>query len=143
MTLPSLDDVQSALAEQRLREEQEIWITTVRADGQPQASPVGFLWDGSAFLILTDPKSQKLRNLRANPKLALHLEIDRQAESDGGVLTLEGTATLDPNPIRDEEAATYAEKYADAIRSAGMTPEEAFAELSAVIRVRPSRTRAY
>lgn len=141
--LPSLDETESALAEQRLREEQEIWITTVRADGQPQSSPVGFLWDGSAFLILTDPNSQKVRNLRRNPKLALHLDIDRQAASDGGVLTLEGTASLDPNPIGDEEAATYAEKYAEALRSAQMTPEQAFAELSAVIRVRPTRTRAY
>lgn len=143
MTLPGLDDRQRAHPEQRLRDEQEIWITTIRADGQPQASPVGFLWDGTSFLILTAPTSQKVRNLRANPRIALHLEIDRQAENDGGVLTLEGTARLDGDPISDEEAKTYAAKYADALRSAQMTAEDAFAELSTVIRVTPTRVRAY
>lgn len=143
MTLPGLDDRQRTHSEQRLRDEQEIWITTIRADGQPQASPVGFLWDGTSFLILTAPTSQKVRNLRANPRIALHLEIDRQAENDGGVLTLEGTARLDGDPISDEEAKTYAAKYADALRSAQMTAEDAFAELSTVIRVTPTRVRAY
>ncbi len=143
MALPALDDRQSARAERRLRDEQEIWITTIRADGQPQASPVGFLWDGSSFLILTAPTSQKVRNLRANPRVALHLDIDRQAEDNGGVLTLEGTAMLDGDPMSEEEAEIYAEKYAEALRSAQMTAEEAFAELSAVIRVTPTRTRAY
>jgi PPOX class probable F420-dependent enzyme len=143
MTLPGLDDRQSTRPEQRLRDEQEIWITTIRSDGQPQASPVGFLWDGTSFLILTAPRSQKVRNLRGNPRVALHLDIDRQAEEGGGVLTLEGTARLDGDPMSDEEAATYAEKYADALRSAQMTAEEAFAELSAVIRVTPTRVRAY
>lgn len=143
MTLPGLDHRQRAHPEQRLRDEQEIWITTIRADGQPQASPVGFLWDGTSFLILTAPTSQKVRNLRANPRIALHLEIDRQAENDGGVLTLEGTARLDGDPISDEEAKTYAAKYADALRSAQMTAEDAFAELSTVIRVTPTRVRAY
>jgi PPOX class probable F420-dependent enzyme len=143
MTLPGLDDRQRTHPEQRLRDEQEIWITTIRADGQPQASPVGFLWDGTSFLILTAPTSQKVRNLRANPRIALHLEIDRQAENDGGVLTLEGTARLDGDPISDEEAKTYAAKYADALRSAQMTAEDAFAELSTVIRVTPTRVRAY
>lgn len=33
-------------AERRLREERIAWLTTVRADGQPQSVPVWFLWDG-------------------------------------------------------------------------------------------------
>ena len=38
-------------AERRLREEQIIWLTTVRSDGQPQSVPVWFFWDGEKFLI--------------------------------------------------------------------------------------------
>ena len=143
MTLPGLDDERDARAQQRLRHEQEIWITTVRSDGQPQASPVGFLWDGTSFLILSQPGSQKVRNLRGNPYVALHVEIDRQAEHDGGVVTLEGTAGLDPDPITEQDATVYAEKYEQVMRSAGLTPEELFAEYSAVIRVRPRRARVY
>lgn len=40
-----------ARAERRLREEEIAWLTTVRADGQPQSVPVWFLWDGDTFLI--------------------------------------------------------------------------------------------
>ena len=143
MTLPGLDDERDARAQQRLRHEQEVWMTTVRSDGQPQASPVGFLWDGTGFLVLSRPGSQKVRNLRGNASVALHLEIDQRAEDDGGVVTLEGTASLDPDPIGEQEAAVYLEKYEEAMRSAGLTPEELFAEYSAVIRVEPTRIRVY
>ncbi|WP_426242139.1 pyridoxamine 5'-phosphate oxidase family protein [Nocardioides sp. LHG3406-4] len=107
--LPGLDDQATAHAEQRLLYEQEIWITTVRPDGRPQASPVGFLWDGASFLILSQPESQKVRNLRGNPHVALHLEIDRQAERDGGVVTLEGVAELDPEPIGERDRRVHGE----------------------------------
>jgi PPOX class probable F420-dependent enzyme len=143
MTLPGIDEERTARAERRLRDEQEIWITTVRADGQPQASPVGFLWDGASFLILSQPDSQKVRNLSRNPRVALHLDIDREAEQDGGVITLEGDARLDPDPIGDHEAALYVEKYEEVMRWAELTPEALFADFSAVIRVTPSRTRVY
>ena len=37
-------------AEGQLREEGIAWLTTVRADGQPQSVPV-WLWAGGTFLI--------------------------------------------------------------------------------------------
>jgi PPOX class probable F420-dependent enzyme len=140
--LPDLDTDKRASAEQRLREETTLWLTTVRADGQPQASPVGFVWDGARFLIISDPGSPKVRNLRGNPKVALHLDLDKDA-SDGGVLTLEGVATLETGPPPDDEIAAYLDRHLDAIQAAGLTPAEAFAQLSAVIRVTPTRVRVY
>ena len=38
-------------AEERLRNEEIAWLTTVRPDGQPQSVPVWFLWDGEGFLV--------------------------------------------------------------------------------------------
>jgi len=38
-------------AERRLREEEIAWLTTVRADGQPQSVPVWFLWNNESFFI--------------------------------------------------------------------------------------------
>lgn len=38
-----LDSPAGAKADRRLRSEQILWLTTVRADGQPQSSPVWFL----------------------------------------------------------------------------------------------------
>lgn len=140
--LPGLDDVSNAHAEHRLRTEQEIWIVTVRRDGQPQASPVGFLWDGAEFLILSQPASPKVRNLRDNPRIALHLDIDRD-DGGGGVLTVEGLATVDNEPLPEDEAATYVEKYQDVMRMSGLTAKALFADYSTVIRVKPTRARAY
>ncbi|MEU6644127.1 pyridoxamine 5'-phosphate oxidase family protein [Saccharomonospora sp. NPDC046836] len=108
-----------------MRNEHEIWLTTVRSDGQPQASAVGFLWAGAELLILTDPHSQKIRNLNGNPKVALHLDIDRHSEQ-GGVVTLEGLAMLDAAPLSSDERTTYAQKYTDEIRAAELTPHDRY-----------------
>ena len=42
-------------AERRLREEAISWLTSVRADGQPQSLPVWFLWDGGLSLYAPKP----------------------------------------------------------------------------------------
>lgn len=43
-------------ADRRLREEEEVaWLTTVRADGQPQSVPAWFLWDGETFIVYSRP----------------------------------------------------------------------------------------
>jgi PPOX class probable F420-dependent enzyme len=68
-----------AHADRRLRSEQVAWLTTVRADGQPQSTPVWFLWDGETFLLYSQPGAQKVRNVTANPKVSLHLGDDGAA----------------------------------------------------------------
>ena len=60
-------------AERRLREEEVAWLTTVRADGQPQSVPLWFLWDGKAFLIYSQQDRQKLKNIGRNPRVGLNL----------------------------------------------------------------------
>src|SRR5450759_3940313 len=62
-----------ALIDQRLRSELIICLSTVRPDGRPHRVPVWFLWDGATFLIFSQPKDQKLRNLRHNPNVVLSL----------------------------------------------------------------------
>jgi len=45
-------------------------------DGFPRAIPIGFLWDGTRFVIGTATNSPKLRALRANPKVALTIDTN-------------------------------------------------------------------
>lgn len=142
MSLPNLHGERRARAEQRLREEKTIWLTTVRPDGQPQTSPVGFVWDGAGFLIISQPGAPKVRNLQSNAKVSLHLDTDREAD-DGGVLTIEGEGSVDATSLSQDEVSSYLDKYLEAMRADGFTPEEAFAEYSTVIRVTPTRARAY
>ncbi|HWC39819.1 MAG TPA: pyridoxamine 5'-phosphate oxidase family protein, partial [Acidimicrobiales bacterium] len=72
----------SAAAE-RLASTPLAWLTTVRRDGQPQSSYVWFHFDGTDILVASQPGTAKLRNIRGNPKVSLHLDGDGEG---GGVL---------------------------------------------------------
>ena len=123
---------------QRLQDEQIIWLTTVRADGTPQPTPVWFLWTNNAFLIFSQPAALKLRNIQNNPKVALNFHTD---EYGGNVVVFTGEAELDPNPVPTAERAAYLKKYAEGIKMIEMTPESMEAVFSAALRITPTRVR--
>jgi PPOX class probable F420-dependent enzyme len=129
-----------AHAERRLRSEPVVWLTTVRADGQAQASPVWFLWDGETFLLYSQPDAQKVRNLGANPKVALHLGDDGNG---GDVVSVEGTATVEPDTPRADRVDGYLDKYQVAIEALGYEPGPFARTYSLAIRVRPTRVRVW
>ena len=133
------EEAAGALAE-RLRAEGVIWITTVTPGGQPQSSPVWFLWDGDEFLVYAQPHSWKVRNIRANPRVSLHLDSD---EEGGQVVTFEGRAHIGEGDPLAHEAAAYLAKYREGIASIGMTPEQLGAEYATALRITPTRVRAY
>jgi PPOX class probable F420-dependent enzyme len=128
-----------ALAE-RLQTEQIAWITTVTADGQPQSSPVWFLWADDTFLVYAKPRSPKVRNIRVNPLVALHLNSD---DHGGRIVTFEGTARVSDSRSLAHEDTAYLEKYRDGIAGLGVTPEQLGAEFSTAILITPARVRVY
>ncbi|MCA9907348.1 MAG: TIGR03667 family PPOX class F420-dependent oxidoreductase [Anaerolineae bacterium] len=115
-----------------------MWFTTVRADGQPQPTPVWFIYDGTTFLIYSQPTAQKIRNLTANPKVALSITISADAEE---FLVIMGDAALDRSAPAPSQNAAYMRKYADSIPAINMTPESFDAMFSLAIRVTPTRIR--
>ena len=129
-----------AHADRRLRSEPVAWLTTVRADGQPQSTPVWFLWDGETFLLYSQPGAQKVRNVTANPKVSLHL-VDYAAGDD--VVAFEGTAAVEPGTPRADRVAAYLTKYQTAIEALGYEPGPFARTYSMAIRVRPTRVRAW
>jgi PPOX class probable F420-dependent enzyme len=46
-------------------------LATVDDQGRPQVNPVWFLWDGKSILLSIRPETQKYKNLRHNPHLAI------------------------------------------------------------------------
>jgi PPOX class probable F420-dependent enzyme len=130
----------SAALTERLRTEDIVWITTVTPAGQPQSSPVWFLWDEGEFLVYAQPHSWKVRNIRTNPKVSLHLNSD---DEGGQVATFEGTARVGDADTRPHEVAGYLAKYREGIASIGMTPEQMGAEYSVALRITPARVRVY
>jgi PPOX class probable F420-dependent enzyme len=129
-----------ARARRRLESERVVWLTTVRADGQAQSSPVWFLWDGETFLIYSQPDAQKVRNLTGNAKVSLHLSDDGAGED---IVTVEGTAAVDPDTPRADRLDGYLAKYQAAIEALGYEPGPFARTYSTPIRVRPTRIRAW
>jgi PPOX class probable F420-dependent enzyme len=129
-----------ARAAERLRSEPIAWLTTVRADGQAQSSPVWFLWDGETFLVFSQPGAQKVRNLAANPKVALHLGDDGAGDD---IVSVEATASVDPDSPRADRVEGYLTKYQAAIEALGYEPGPFARTYATAIRVRPTRIRAW
>src|SRR5438445_492124 len=42
-------------------------------DGAPRVVPIGYLWNGSAFVVCTATMAPKVRALELNPKVALSM----------------------------------------------------------------------
>ena len=77
------------------------WLTTVRADGQPQSSYVWFHFDGDDLIVFSEPAAAKVRNLAVHPLVSFHLDGD--GSGGGAVLTIDGSAAVlsgDPDADR-------------------------------------------
>jgi PPOX class probable F420-dependent enzyme len=128
-----------ARAADRLARERIAWLATAAATGQPVPSPVWFLWDGSEILLYSRPDTPKLRNIEANPRVAVHLESDGQG---GDIVILHGRARVSDDPPADRVPA-YVEKYLPFIERNSWSPASFAADYSVPVRVRPTRLRGY
>jgi len=127
-------------ADARLRGEPIIWLTTVAESGQPQSTPVWFLWDGTEFLIFGSKNGKKTGNVRSNPHVSLHLEGNG---AGGGNVIFEGTATVDEAGPPAREVEDYVAKYRERIESYGWTLQSFASDYPHVIRVAPTRARIW
>ncbi len=89
---------------------QELLTSTISArlaytglDGFPRAIPIGFLWDGTRFVIGTATNSPKMHALRVNPKVALTIDTNTFPPH---VLLVRGAARIE---IVDGVAPEYLE----------------------------------
>lgn len=124
----------------RLKNEQEIWLTTTDANGIPQPRPVWFWWDGETFLIYSEPDAHKLKHITKNPNVALNFNT---APDDGGVVVFTGTAALAPDAPPSYQHKAYLGKYRQGIKDLKMTPEEFSARWSVAFRVTPEKVRGW
>jgi PPOX class probable F420-dependent enzyme len=125
-----------AHVDQRLRNEIMIWLASTRPDGRPHLVAVWFLWDGSNFLIFSQPKTQKLRNIRHNPTVMLALDT---ADEGGDIVRIEGRAELVTDPDLKATLPAFAQKYATQLQDMSYTAEQMAASYSQAIRITPTR----
>lgn len=99
-------------------------LTTLRADGSPHVTPVGWTWDDDAGLarVICSGTSAKARHAARDPRVAL-CQVDGRHW-----LSVEGTARVSADPDEVAEAvARYAGRY--------RTPRPNPARVTIVVRV--------
>jgi PPOX class probable F420-dependent enzyme len=131
---------QGARALARLHDEMIIWMTTVRPNGQPQTSPVWFLFDQGEFLVYSLPGTARTSNIETNQRVSLHLDGNGEG---GDIVTIEGRAEIDPEAPPADRMPAYRDKYAAFVARNGWTPESFAADYPVAIRITPTGTRVW
>ena len=142
LTFDPTNDVH-ARALSRLESEQIAWIGTTGRDGYPHAVPIWFLWRDGRALIMSEPATAKVRNLRAEPRVALHLEAGDDHEQ---LTVLRGTAALAPRPTTewlDRVGDAYERKYRGGLAGLKLTLPDMAARYSVVIEITPLQLIAW
>lgn len=138
---PSNDVHARSLA--RLASEQIAWIGTTGRDGYPHAVPIWFLWRDGRALVFSEPNTAKVRNLRADPRVALHLEAGDDHEQ---LTVLRGRADLSPKPTiewLDSVGDEYERKYRGGLAGLKLTLPDMVARYSVVIEITPLQLIAW
>ena len=123
-------------------------LTSIGRDGLPHPMPMWYALDGDgAVLMTTFTKSQKIRNLKRDPRASLLVEAGDVYEELRGVV-IYGTAELDPDPdaivailqaVSTRRGDLASGEPADAVQSAFRKQ----ASKRTAIRVRPQKTVAW
>lgn len=124
----------------RLERALVIWLTTVRNDGQPQTSVVWFLLEENEILMYSLADTARVRNIAVNPAVSLNLDGDGVG---GAVVTIEGSARIDPDGSRAGDNPSYIGKYLEAIQNNGWTPDQFGSDYPVAIRISVDRVRAW
>lgn len=88
------------------------WICSMRPDGRPHVSPVWGVWVDDTLYFDGSPETRRMRNIAANPHIAVHLDSDSAGNE---AFMIEGVARAVQKPERalaERIAAAYRAKYA-------------------------------
>ena len=114
------------------------WLTTTNPDGQPQSSPIWFLWAGDEILIYSGKRAPRNGNVADRPLVSFNLNTDA---GGGDVATMEGEARIDAAYASADRNPAYVAKYQALLDDYGWTPEYFAGEYPVAILVRPTRWR--
>ncbi len=142
LVLDPADPVHADVLE-RLATDHIGWLTTVRADGSPHAVPVWFLWHDGLLLVMSEPRTAKVTNVRRGSPALLHLHT----RADGnGVVVLSGPSVVSDRPSTEwlpEIGEAYTAKYAEAMVAYGMGLEALAEKFSVVLQLEPTDLQAW
>jgi PPOX class probable F420-dependent enzyme len=129
-----------ARVDTRLQTNLMAWLTTVSPAGRPDSVPVWFLVrDDGTILVYSQPGKAKLRNLEANPNVALGLDV---TDIGRDVIRVEGTAARVADHPRADRVPEYVAKYTERIGAIFGTAETFAEAFSEAIVITPRRLHA-
>ncbi|MEX0700290.1 MAG: pyridoxamine 5'-phosphate oxidase family protein [Acidimicrobiia bacterium] len=123
----------------RLDKDLIIWITTVRADGQPQSAPVWYVRDGDDIRIWS-MDGQRITNLRHNTRVSLHLNDDGRGDN---IVIIEAEASIDQSAGPGSAHPEFARRYQPVLDSYQRTWDWFDRDYPVPLRIRPTRIRAW
>jgi PPOX class probable F420-dependent enzyme len=135
---PDASTKAGARALERLEAELIGWLTTTNPDGQPQSSPIWFLWVGDEILIYSHKRAPRNGNVAARPHVAFNLNTDA---GGGDVVTMEGDGRIGLTTTPPDQNLAYLAKYRGLLAESDWTPEFFAAEYPVPVLVRPTRWR--
>ena len=133
----SLDDT----AIQRfLATKQVALLATVRADGAPLAMPMWFLHDAATVTMISVEGTQKVRNLRRDPRVCVVAEAGGGGGDIRGVTVLGRAEFLGDGPDRRALIERFHEKYP---RLATLWGGRAMPANRVMFRIAPERVKSW
>jgi nitroimidazol reductase NimA-like FMN-containing flavoprotein (pyridoxamine 5'-phosphate oxidase superfamily) len=88
----------------QLKAHHNMSLATVRPDGYPQATTVGYANDGLTLYFVCDRNGQKVRNLKRSPKVSLTINKDWSNWKKITGLSMGGNATVLERPADTRRA---------------------------------------
>ena len=127
-----------ARALNRLEHELMGWLTTVNPHGQPQSSPIWFLWRDGVVVVYSRFRAPRNANVEANPHVSFNLNTDPDGDD---VVTMEGEARIDLSLPPSSADPAYQAKHRHMLERYGWTPEWLSENYPVPIVITPTRWR--
>jgi nitroimidazol reductase NimA-like FMN-containing flavoprotein (pyridoxamine 5'-phosphate oxidase superfamily) len=94
----------------RMREAKNYWVATTRPNGHPHVAPTWAIWHDNSLYFDGSPETRRMRNIAANPHVAVHLEDGDHAVIVEGIVREVGRPSRE---FAEQLAAIYGAKYKD------------------------------
>jgi PPOX class probable F420-dependent enzyme len=116
-------------------------LATVQADGSPLAMPMWFLADAAAVTMLSVASTQKVRNLRRDPRVSVVAETSGADGGDIRGVSLQGRAEfIEDGPERRALVGRFHARYPGLARLWG---GRAMPADRVMFRILPARVRSW
>lgn len=115
-------------------------LATVQGDGAPLAMPMWFLHDPASLSMISVEGTQKVRNLRRDPRVCVVVEAGGGGEDIRGVTILGRVEFLGDGPERRALIGRFHEKYP---RLASLWGGRAMPSNRVMFRIAPERVRSW